>query len=202
MTLKLEVYFTKGLKNRLWNLIFPSQKSYQDLCWWFSILGCIEVMIMHPLDLIKTRFQLQNNNMQGQQQYLGVRDCARKMYQQEGLFSFWKGLLPPILVETPKRAWKFFTFEQFQKIFLFGREKPGALVGKYSFFKKNFLHTFYTDAINCTLNNNVVISILQTYSLAGLGSGVTEAIIVNPFEVVKVKMQSNRSHQSQTPSTW
>jgi len=130
--------------------------------------GCIEVMIMHPLDLIKTRFQLQNNNMQGQQQYSGVRDCARKMYQQEGLFSFWKGLLPPILVETPKRAWKFFTFEQFQKIFLFGREKPGAL----------------------------------TYSLAGLGSGVTEAIIVNPFEVVKVKMQSNRSHQSQTPSTW
>ena len=116
------------------------------------------MMIMHPLDLIKTRFQLQNNNMQGQQQYLGVRDCARKMYQQEGLFSFWKGLLPPILVETPKRAWKFFTFEQFQKVFLFGREKPGALVGKYSFLKKKFLHTFYTDAINCTLNNNVVIS--------------------------------------------
>lgn len=38
--------------------------------------------------------------------------------------------------------------------------------------------------------------------MAGLGSGVTEAIIVNPFEVVKVKMQSNRSHQSQSPSTW
>ncbi len=31
--------------------------------------------------------------------------------------------------------------------------------------------------------------------LAGLASGVTEAIIVNPFEVIKVKMQSNRSHQ-------
>lgn len=27
---------------------------------------------------------------------------------------------------------------------------------------------------------------VQTYSLAGLGAGVTEAIIVNPFEVVKV----------------
>jgi hypothetical protein len=31
--------------------------------------------------------------------------------------------------------------------------------------------------------------------LAGLASGVTEAIIVNPFEVIKVKMQSNRAHQ-------
>ena len=47
---------------------------------------------------------------------------------QEGLFSFWKGLLPPVLVETPKRAWKFFTFEQFQKVFLFGADKPGAMV--------------------------------------------------------------------------
>ena len=37
--------------------------------------------------------------------------------------------------------------------------------------------------------------------MAGLGSGVTEAILVNPFEVVKVKMQSNRSHQSEAPTT-
>ena len=56
----------------------------------------------------------------------------------------------------------------------------------------------------------------QTYSLAGLGAGVTEAIIVNPFEVVKVgrnlrvrmlgliqvRLQSNRAHQSVAPSTW
>ena len=48
----------------------------------------------------------------------------------------------------------------------------------------------------------VIFRCVQTYSLAGLGSGVTEAIIVNPFEVVKVKMQSNRAHQSQAPSTW
>eukprot|EP00088_Acartia_fossae_P030457 TRINITY_DN31441_c0_g1_i1.p1 TRINITY_DN31441_c0_g1~~TRINITY_DN31441_c0_g1_i1.p1 ORF type:complete len:216 (+),score=26.07 TRINITY_DN31441_c0_g1_i1:46-648(+) len=40
-----------------------------------------------------------------------------------------------------------------------------------------------------------------TYSLAGLGSGVTEAIIVNPFEVVKVKLQSNQAHQSEAPTT-
>ena len=99
--------------------------------------GCIEVMIMHPLDLIKTRFQLQNNTaqMSDQHHYTGVRDCARKMYHQEGLLSFWKGILPPILVETPKRAWKFFTFEQFQKIFLFGSDKPEPLVRKHGFLK-------------------------------------------------------------------
>ena len=37
--------------------------------------------------------------------------------------------------------------------------------------------------------------------MAGLGSGVTEAIIINPFEVVKVRMQSNRAHQKLAPST-
>ena len=34
----------------------------------------------------------------------------------------------------------------------------------------------------------------KTFMLAGLASGITEAIIVNPFEVIKVKMQANRAH--------
>ena len=54
------------------------------------------------------------------QNYRGVFDCMRKMYRTEGLLSFWKGILPPILVETPKRAWKFLTFEQFKILFNFG----------------------------------------------------------------------------------
>ena len=51
--------------------------------------GCIEVMIMHPLDLIKTRFQLQNSSLAGGAQYTGVRDCARKMYAQVTSFRGW-----------------------------------------------------------------------------------------------------------------
>ncbi|XP_023348769.1 mitochondrial 2-oxodicarboxylate carrier [Eurytemora carolleeae] len=130
--------------------------------------GCIEVCLMHPLDLVKTRLQIQaNTQIQGVVHYNGLRDCFQQMYRSEGVLSFWKGIVPPILVETPKRAWKFFTFEQFQQVFLFGSDKPTAL----------------------------------TYALAGLGSGVTEAIIVNPFEVVKVKMQANRAHQSVAPSS-
>lgn len=44
--------------------------------------------------------------------------------------------------------------------------------------------------------------ILQTFSLAGLGAGITEAILVNPFEVVKVTLQSNKAISAQLPSTW
>ncbi len=96
------------------------------------VLGCIEASIMHPLDLVKTRFQLQSNAAAAtglqvniarksrnfyfyevahvskveQQHYSSIADCIRKMYRSEGLFSFWKGVVPPVLVETPKRAWK------------------------------------------------------------------------------------------------
>lgn len=60
--------------------------------------------------------------------YNGVYDCARKMIRSEGVYSLYKGILPPILVETPKRAVKFLTFEQLKKLFMFGNEKPTALV--------------------------------------------------------------------------
>lgn len=42
----------------------------------------------------------------------------------------------------------------------------------------------------------------QTFALAGLGAGITEAILVNPFEVVKVTLQSNKQLARQMPSTW
>lgn len=33
---------------------------------------------------------------------------------------------------------------------------------------------------------------IQALSVAGLGSGLTEAVVINPFEVVKVSLQANR----------
>lgn len=42
----------------------------------------------------------------------------------------------------------------------------------------------------------------QTFSLAGLGAGVLEAILVNPFEMVKVTLQANRNKGGEVPTTW
>ncbi|XP_014480657.1 PREDICTED: mitochondrial 2-oxodicarboxylate carrier isoform X2 [Dinoponera quadriceps] len=110
--------------------------------------GFIEVCIMHPMDLVKTRFQLQVKPTKlDPLYYTGIRDCMMKMYKTEGLPAFWKGILPPIVVETPKRA-------------------------------------------------------VKTFSCAGFFAGMTEAILVNPFEVVKVKLQSNRKHVKESPSTF
>lgn len=127
--------------------------------------GFIEVSLMHPLDLVKTRLQLQNNVAKVKPgeiepiRYNGVIDCFVKMYKHEGIFSYWKGIVPPILAETPKRAVKFATFEQYKRLFMFGKDKatPGV------------------------------------FALAGACAGATEGVVVNPFEVVKVAQQANRA---------
>lgn len=129
--------------------------------------GFVEVSIMHPLDLIKTRFQIQRGP-DDPHRYTSLADCFKKMYRQEGALSFYKGILPPLCAEMPKRAVKFFTFEQYKTM--------------YSY--------------NSFLSQGVV------FTLAGLSSGLTEAVIINPFEVVKVKLQSERGTLSEQKSTY
>lgn len=130
--------------------------------------GFVEVCVMHPLDLVKTRLQLQIKKESNRKSdyYTGIGDCMKKMYKNEGFLSFWKGILPPILVETPKRAVKFFTFDEYKRIFTFG--EVNAL----------------------------------TYSLAGACAGITESLMVNPFEVVKVHQQANRAKTKEVPSSF
>lgn len=131
--------------------------------------GFVEVCIMHPLDVVKTRLQLQAHvKPNSPHHYTGILDCFLKMRKHEGLFAYWKGILPPILAETPKRAVKFVSFEQYKRFFMFGSPTPTPL----------------------------------TFSLAGVFAGVTEAFFVNPFEVVKINIQSDKRHMKEIPSTW
>ncbi|XP_061467661.1 mitochondrial 2-oxodicarboxylate carrier isoform X1 [Rhineura floridana] len=128
--------------------------------------GLVEICLMHPLDVVKTRFQIQRGKTDPFS-YKSLGDSFRTIFRAEGLFGFYKGILPPILAETPKRAVKFFTFEQYKKLL-----------------------------------GNVSLSPALTFAVAGLGSGLTEAVVVNPFEVVKVSLQANRDAFTEQPSTF
>lgn len=48
--------------------------------------GFVEVCIMHPLDLVKTRFQIQKTGglATDPYHYTSIVDCFRKMYRYEG----------------------------------------------------------------------------------------------------------------------
>uniref|UniRef100_A0A8C8SNE6 Mitochondrial 2-oxodicarboxylate carrier n=1 Tax=Pelusios castaneus TaxID=367368 RepID=A0A8C8SNE6_9SAUR len=112
------------------------------------------------------RFQIQRGKTDPTS-YKSLGDSFRTIFRTEGLFGFYKGILPPIMAETPKRAVKFFTFEQYKKLLGHASLSPGL-----------------------------------TFAVAGLGSGLTEAVVVNPFEVVKVSLQANRNAFAEQPSTF
>jgi len=148
----------------------PAKVRFQQFCAGGGA-GLIEILIMQPLDVVKTRFQLQTTGSAGA--YNGLGDCFRTIYRTEGLGAFYKGILPPIFAETPKRATKFFAFEFYQDTFnpLLGQKKSDGT----------------------TLKTPLV------YSIAGFCSGATEAIVVNPFERVKVQLQAEKGKGGTSP---
>ena len=66
-----------------------------------AIAGVTEVICMYPLDLVKTRLQLQTPS--SRVHYSGVIDCFRKIMVNEGARTLYRGCTPPILMEAPKR---------------------------------------------------------------------------------------------------
>jgi solute carrier family 25 (mitochondrial phosphate transporter), member 23/24/25/41 len=57
-------------------------------------------------------------------QYTGTVDCIKKVYQQEGIKGFYKGLVPCYLKVVPSMAIAFMTFERLKKVLKFEGGKP------------------------------------------------------------------------------
>lgn len=90
-----------------------------------AVAGISEILVMYPLDVVKTRMQLQLGTVAAEEKYHGVVDCFRKIIQKEGFSRLYKGITSPILMEAPKRATKFACNDEFQKFYkkTFGVEK-------------------------------------------------------------------------------
>lgn len=93
---------------------------------------------MHPLDLVKTRLQVQKSKPGDPHHYSGVWDCMRKMQRAEGFFALWKGILPPILAETPKRAVKVIFWDMFCSSVDYESYINIFYVMQFLFFKEGF----------------------------------------------------------------
>ncbi|KAI7829245.1 mitochondrial carrier domain-containing protein [Kickxella alabastrina] len=63
-----------------------------------AIAGVSEILCMYPLDVAKTRLMLQ---------YKSIIDVFSRIIKEEGPTRLYRGILPPIMVEAPKRAIKF-----------------------------------------------------------------------------------------------
>ncbi|KAF3909847.1 Mitoferrin [Orbilia brochopaga] len=72
-----------------------------------AVAGVSEILVMYPLDVVKTRIQLQVGGGAGGDAYTGTLDCFRKIIKNEGFSRLYRGITAPILMEAPKRATKF-----------------------------------------------------------------------------------------------
>ncbi|ODV80078.1 mitochondrial carrier [Suhomyces tanzawaensis NRRL Y-17324] len=82
-----------------------------------AIAGVSEILVMYPLDVVKTRQQLDSTNA-----YKGTINCLKKIVKEEGFSRLYKGISAPILMEAPKRATKFAANDEWGKVYrnLFG----------------------------------------------------------------------------------
>ncbi|KAH6572962.1 hypothetical protein BASA50_009115 [Batrachochytrium salamandrivorans] len=90
-----------------------------------AIAGVTEIITMYPLDVVKTRFQIQVGNTE----YKSIADCFRKIIKAEGAAALYRGIIPPIMVEAPKRAIKFGANDQYRQLYMkeFGFEESQGL---------------------------------------------------------------------------
>lgn len=79
-----------------------------------ALAGCTELLTLYPLDVVKTRMQLTKGKSE-----MGMIGMFKDIVAKEGFSRLYRGILPPLMLEAPKRATKFaangFWGEQFTR---------------------------------------------------------------------------------------
>jgi solute carrier family 25 iron transporter 28/37 len=78
-------------------------------CFYMRTMAFCEFLLMYHCVVIKQRMQLQDST------YKTVRECARKIYAQEGLIAFYISLPTTLGISIPFQSIQFATYEYFRK---------------------------------------------------------------------------------------
>lgn len=78
-----------------------------------AIAGVSEILTFYPLDVVKTRMQLETGRSQH-----GLVGSFKSIIKEEGAGRLYRGLVPPLLLEAPKRAVKFAANDFWGKTYL------------------------------------------------------------------------------------
>ena len=126
--------------------------------------GCVGAtagFFLAPLDLVKTRMQLQRIAPDGARMYASTFDCFRQAYRGEGFVGLYRGTLPYLLGVAPQRAFQLTVYNQICKTWEYTDEETGEMTVP-----------------------------LPVQVLAGGAGGACKVLFGNPLEIVKIGLQT------------
>uniref|UniRef100_A0A8C4R7T7 Mitochondrial basic amino acids transporter n=1 Tax=Eptatretus burgeri TaxID=7764 RepID=A0A8C4R7T7_EPTBU len=126
-----------------------------------STAGAIQCIVCCPIELVKTRMQLQGTGEKGRSRtrtYRNSLDCLRKIYRKEGVRGINRGLVCTLIRETPAFGLYFLTYDG------------------------------VTRALGCEPEDPHLIPKLL---VAGGMSGIASWLSTYPFDVVKSRLQAD-----------
>ena len=139
--------------------------------WVDFVAGCIggaaQVLTAQPFDIIKVRLQIQDLN---NPKYTGMFNCFNKIRKQEGLLSFYKGTLVPLLAAGLLSTNRFILFQTSQRY------------------------------INHELLDNDKKNYLSSFYLSGALAGSLTTILATPVEHSRIRVQKQSYGTAQTYS--
>jgi len=62
-----------------------------------GLAGSISLIIVHPIDLARTRLATDNKNTLGKRQFNGTFDCLNKIYTTEGVLGLYRGIVVSVV---------------------------------------------------------------------------------------------------------
>eukprot|EP01117_Protostelium_nocturnum_P001011 TRINITY_DN11331_c0_g1_i1.p1 TRINITY_DN11331_c0_g1~~TRINITY_DN11331_c0_g1_i1.p1 ORF type:complete len:320 (+),score=53.49 TRINITY_DN11331_c0_g1_i1:140-1099(+) len=115
------IYFATYEKAKLFAKDVTSSSSLSEIPFWAQLVcgataGAISAMVTCPMDVIKTRIQVESKKSEGA--YKGGLDALRRIMKEEGFGAFTKGMTARILWIAPGTAITIGLYEQFKSIIL------------------------------------------------------------------------------------
>jgi solute carrier family 25 (mitochondrial aspartate/glutamate transporter), member 12/13 len=123
-----------------------------------AVAGALGVIVLSPLELIKTRLMNQRITKGGGRLYANSLDCLRQVLRTEGFFGLYRGLVPQMLGVAPEKAIKLQANNLLRQVFT--PDDPSR---------------------QGTFN-------LPLEVVAGAGAGACQLLVTNPMEIVKTRL--------------